>query len=61
MSNQTENPLDAVVPRYFNAIDKGRDWHLRCRKCGKGWALKKDNTHVGNILHLLNHARSHVE
>lgn len=49
------------LPEYFEAKDKGQNWHLFCRKCGKGWALKKSSQAVGNLLHLLNHARSHEE
>jgi len=49
----------APLPKYFRAKDKGDAWHLFCRKCGKGWSLKKASNHPGNHLHLLNHARSH--
>jgi hypothetical protein len=51
----------APLPKYFRVIDAGEDWHLRCKVCGKGWALKKHNDHPGNLLALLNHAHSHRE
>jgi hypothetical protein len=54
---QTEAPLS----EYFDAVSKGTKWHLFCKKCGRGWELPKDNEHVGNTLHLLNHARSHAQ
>lgn len=53
--------MKAPLPEYYNAESKGKEWHLFCKVCGKGWALKKDSTHPGNTLHLLNHARSHTD
>lgn len=37
------------------------EWIIACRKCNARWALacKKSPAHVGNILHLMNHAASH--
>ena len=52
---------DAPLPTYFNARSRGNKWHLSCKWCGRVWALPKANDHPGNILHLLNHARSHEE
>ncbi len=51
----------APLPEYFNAKSVGNKWELRCKRCDVGWSLPKDNKHPGNILHLLNHARSHDE
>lgn len=50
---------EALTVRGFSVIDAGKDWHLRCDVCGKGWALKKTSNHPGNMLHLLNHRASH--
>lgn len=49
------------LEEYFNAKSVGKDWHLYCKKCGQGWKLAKSSNRPGNILHLLNHARSHEE
>ena len=53
--------VNPPLPEYFDSEDdeKNNDWKLTCKKCGKGWRLSKDSNHPGNILHLLNHARSH--
>jgi hypothetical protein len=57
---------EAPLPQYFRAKDhmgQGTHWALTCKKCGKGWTLGKklkgQDYHPGNLLHLLNHARSH--
>jgi len=55
----TAKQANAPLPEYFDAKDHGQDWHLFCKVCGAGWALAKNNTAPGNVLHLLNHARSH--
>lgn len=45
---------------YFEIIDKGKEWHLFCKKCSKGYALKKTyENKIGENLTLLNHAFSH--
>jgi hypothetical protein len=54
---------EAPLNDKFEAEDHGTKWHLFCKVCGKGWSLNKppkgqDHT-PGNLLHLLNHARSH--
>lgn len=39
-----------------------RDDHyiITCDQCSARWSLaRKQNVHVGNLLHLLDHARSH--
>ena len=57
-----DKPHETIV-KYFDYEDHGKVWHLFCKKCNKGWSLKKgesaDAVHPGNVLHLLNHARSH--
>jgi hypothetical protein len=54
---------EAPLTDKFNVEDHGAEWHLFCKVCGKGWALKKPATgegaHIGNLLHLLNHAAGH--
>jgi hypothetical protein len=52
--------MNAPLPEYFEAEDKGNCWHLFCKTCGKGWALAKGSTGPGNTLHLLNHVRGHM-
>lgn len=49
----------APLPEYYDAESKVREWHLFCKVCGKGWALKKGDNHPGNLLALLDHARGH--
>lgn len=44
---------------YYEIKDNGKDWHLHCKKCRKGFALAKGALHIGNHLSLLNHTRSH--
>jgi len=51
--------MESPLSEYFNAESHGEKWHLFCKGCGKGWELPKGDTHPGNLLHLLNHARSH--
>jgi uncharacterized C2H2 Zn-finger protein len=51
--------IEAPCPQYFRSKDAGKDWHLTCKVCGKEFLLAKDSTHPGNLLHLLNHGRSH--
>jgi hypothetical protein len=47
------------VLRGFDAEDAGDKINLWCKKCEKGWALKKTSSAIGNVLHLLNHEASH--
>jgi len=47
------------ILRGFNIEDAGNNFHVFCKHCDKGWALKKTSTRVGNVLHLLNHEASH--
>lgn len=47
------------LPDHFDAKSVGGDWHLTCKVCKRRWALPKNNDHPGNILRLLNHAKSH--
>jgi hypothetical protein len=53
----------APLTEYFRAESHGDKWHMFCNKCGRAWSLKKQakgtDYHPGNLLHLLNHARSH--
>lgn len=52
------------IRKYFTVetAPRRRDkWLIVCEKCGDMWHLPKDNNHVGNVLHLLNHARGHDE
>lgn len=53
------DPVKGPLPDHFTSTSHGPDWHLYCRKCGRGWSLPKSNDRPGNLLHLLNHARSH--
>lgn len=63
MSNKSHGPPLALT-QYYEANDKGEFWELWCRICARGWRLDKPRQlggaiKAGNILHLLNHARSH--
>jgi hypothetical protein len=51
--------MASPLPEYFRAESDGTHWRLFCKKCKMGWSLPKGNDHPGNLLHLLNHARSH--
>jgi transposase len=55
---------DMMTPirKYFTVETAPRQkdkWLIVCEKCGDMWHLAKNNTHAGNVLHLLNHARGH--
>jgi len=60
---QTDALTGAPLAEYFEGSDKGDHWEMWCKRCNKGWSLKKPDpgkeVGVGNLLHLLNHARSH--
>jgi hypothetical protein len=48
------------LAKYYIAVDKGTKWHMLCKQCDEAWAVPKDGLDkVGNMLFLLNHARSH--
>lgn len=54
--------MQTPLPEYFDAEDKGTEWHLFCKTCGRGWAFPKDAAErPGVLLPLLNHAHSHKE
>ena len=59
MNKKEKATSKAPLAEYFNSESHGDSWHLFCKKCKKGWALKKDSDHPGNLLHLLNHAHGH--
>lgn len=60
MNKQPKTQPEAPLPKYYDVEDAGDEWNLWCKRCGKGWALSKQSTHPGNLLHLLDHARSHT-
>jgi uncharacterized C2H2 Zn-finger protein len=52
------------IRKYFTVETAPRQknkWLIECPKCGEMWHLDKNSKHSGNVLHLLNHARSHDE
>jgi hypothetical protein len=52
----------AAIRKYFTVEDAPRQngkWLIVCEKCGDMWHLDKNSKAVGNVLHLLNHARGH--
>jgi len=62
----TTEAVDAPLSQYFDAEDdRSESWNMWCKHCKKGWSLKKpkpgEQVGVGNLLHLLNHAKSHKE
>jgi hypothetical protein len=50
---------EAPLSEYYKATSVGDLWHLHCKVCDAGWSLPKGNKHPGNLLRLLDHARSH--
>ncbi len=56
MATVDDAPELASVKDKFDIEDHGKEWHLFCKVCGKGYALKKGVHHIGNSLALLNHA-----
>jgi hypothetical protein len=56
---KTDN-VPTSTAKYYYVVDKGTKWHLLCKQCDEAWSVPKLKAHdMGNILHLLNHARSH--
>ena len=57
--------LPDVVLDYFEVTNRRTFWELWCRGCRRGWQLdysvadRDGEIAPGNILHLLNHAKSH--
>jgi hypothetical protein len=49
------------LEKHYIVVDKGTKWHLLCKQCDEAWSVPKDGLKAGNMLHLLNHARSHGE
>ena len=60
-----ETDMMKPIRKYFEVTEAGprhrQCWLVTCPKCGDMWHLDKGNPHPGNVLHLLNHARSHDE
>jgi uncharacterized C2H2 Zn-finger protein len=64
MEDNMENDMMKPIRKYFEVETAPRQtdkWLISCPKCDAMWHLPKDNKHGGNVLHLLNHARSHDE
>lgn len=58
--SETQSDGMKSIRKYFTVETAPRQqdkWLIVCEKCGSMWHLAKDNKHVGNTLHLLNHAR----
>jgi len=62
--NATEMKMEQdgmkAIRKYFTVETAPRQpskWLITCEKCDSMWHLDKSNKHVGNTLHLLNHAR----
>lgn len=56
-----ENNMEAIR-KYFDVNEQSNNYTIACPHCKAKWELKKRDdgqVHVGNILSLLNHARSH--
>jgi hypothetical protein len=51
------------LKKYYRVTknNKNKTYEFRCKYCATGWALPQDNHKIGNQLHLLNHAYSHVK
>lgn len=48
-----------ILRQYYEVEDSGLEWRLRCKRCTSEWGLLKNAEGIGNILYLLNHAKSH--
>lgn len=57
----TQDDPMAALRRGFKLIELPRGWKIKCRHCTDQWKLATDEPAIGNILHLLNHERSHTE
>jgi hypothetical protein len=56
-----DDPLKAVR-KYFKISEGAKAFILKCNKCSVGYELRKQSdgkVHMGNVLALLNHVRSH--
>jgi len=55
--------MEGPLKEFFNAVDKKTYWELWCKRCDRGWRMNKPlegiELKAGNLVHLLNHARSH--
>jgi len=51
----------AGLSKYFDIepLENGKR-KIWCTVCNKGWAMLED-FNVGDVLHLLNHSRSHIK
>lgn len=48
------------LTEYYDVIERKGRWEFRCKRCREGWSLPiSDNPHPGNLLTMLNHAKSH--
>ena len=54
----TEMGAQSIL-RGFDVDDAGTRFEVWCKRCDKGWGLKKGSSAIGNVLHLLNHEASH--
>jgi len=57
-----QSDMMTSIRKYFTvetAPRQPKKWLVTCEKCDSMWHLDKDSKHPGNVLHLLNHARSH--
>lgn len=55
-----EPELSPAIVSHFNVKRTAYAWILTCKVCRQRWELKfKGASHPGNILGLLDHARSH--
>ena len=51
-----------TIRKYFTVETAPRQpgkWLITCEKCGDRWHLTKTSSQIGNVLHLLMHARGH--
>lgn len=62
---ETDALTGAPLPEYFEGDSKADHWEMWCKVCNRGWKLNKprDGQEIaaGSLLHLLNHARSHLK
>lgn len=59
IEKEVEVKKEPDLEAYFKIEEHETEWCYFCKTCKKGWRLSKESIAPGNLLFLLNHARSH--
>lgn len=51
--------LSESIHNHYNVNPDGNDWHLKCKRCGVAYSVRKAAVSAGVELSLLNHSYSH--